>query len=90
MVSRADQRREFGARVASMDGSKGGVPGLADALQIGFKCLHGFGEALAAADLGDDRADDVKDLGGILVESVGTVMVVGLLKRPEDFEGERR
>jgi hypothetical protein len=36
------------------------------------------------------RADDEKDLRGILVESVGTAMVVSLHKRPEDLDGKGR
>src|SRR5258708_5184806 len=48
----------------------------------GFKSLHRFDKTLATADLGDDPADDVKDLRGILAESVGTPMVVSLPQGP--------
>jgi hypothetical protein len=75
-----------------MNGPYSAIVRLADAFhrQGSVKSLHRFGKTLATADLGDDRADDLKDLRGILVESVGTAMVVSLPKRPEEFDRERR
>jgi hypothetical protein len=75
-----------------MNGSYSAIVRLADAFhsQSEFKSLHRLGKTLATADLGDDPADDVKDLRGILVESVGTARVVSLPKRPEEFDRERR
>jgi hypothetical protein len=75
-----------------MNGWYRAIVRLADAFHIqrGFKSLHRFGKTLATAHLGDDPAHNVKDLRGVLIESVGTAMVVSLPERPEDLDGERR